>query len=133
MSYEGRTNIVLRHAFAWSGQNYTAPVDTRQTSSFRAISSRQHIRNTFHFNWLKLQSQVGYANTAWVYALQFDPTVVDSNYLRFWDMYDTNGYTVSSRWYPPYSHGIASTYSRIAHNFINSTGNTGNRYLSLEY
>lgn len=133
MSYEGKTANALKHAFTWSGQAYSSPVDPKQTSSFRYVSTRLYLRNTFHCNWMKLQSNVGYASTAWVYAMQFDPTANDPIYLRKWDMLDTDGNTVVNRWFPPYSHGFAAVNYRIGMNFNNSASNTGNRYLSLEY
>lgn len=140
MSFEGKTSYALRHSFTWTGQAYTSPVDSSQTTKFNYASSRLTLSNTFHFNWMKLQSTVGYANVQWVYALQTSPAIPNALFLQGWDMYDTNGssagaaYTAPiNRWYPPYSHGIAGIYNRATTSFINSTGNVNNRYLSLEF
>lgn len=142
MSYEGKTSNVLKHGFTWSGQAYTSPVDSSQTTNFSYLSSRLVLSNTHHFNWMKLQSVIGYSNQQWNYALQTTPSVPSATFLQGWDMYDTDGglnvgsttYTAPiSRWYPPYTHGIAGILHRTSTSFINSTGNTNNRYLSLEY
>jgi len=142
MSFEGKTSIVMKHGFTWSGQAYTSPVDSSQTTNFNYVSSRLTLSNTFHFNWMKLQSAVNYANQQWVYAFQTTPSVPSALFLQGWDMYDTDGATNAgsttytapiSRWYPPYSHGIAGVLHRTSTSFANSTGNTTNRYLSLEF
>lgn len=142
MSFEGKTSIVLKHGFTWSGQAISGNFDSSQTTNFNYSSSRLALSNTFHFNWMKLQSAINYANQQWVYAFQTTPSVPSGLFLQGWDMYDTDGaanvgsttYTAPiSRWYPPYSHGIAGILHRTNTSFVNSTGNTTNRYLSLEY
>lgn len=134
MSFEGKTANVLKHGFTWDGQAISGNFDSSQTTLFNYSSSRLALSNTFHFNWMKLQSKVGYANTQWVYAFQTTPSVPNDLFLQNWDMYDSNGsLTTGGRWYPPYSHGIAGVLNRTNTSFVNSTGNVLNRYLSLEY
>lgn len=142
MSYEGKTSNVLKHGFTWSGQAISGNFDSSQTTLFNYSGSRLALSNTFHFNWMKLQSVISYANTQWNYALQTTPSVPNALFLQGWDMYDTDGglnagsttYTAPiSRWYPPYTHGIAGILNRTNTSFTNSTGNVLNRYLSLEF
>lgn len=131
MSYEGFTTRAPKHVYQWTNNNLTTVPTPFMTNSFRYVgNARQEIRNTFNSMWIVLQGVVAGANTAWSYHLE--STLLSSNHLIQWCAYDSNS-TLNERWAVPYAFGLVNSKYYTRTNFNNSTGNTLNRYTSMEW
>lgn len=132
MSYEGLTTRAPRYVYQWTNNNLSSVPSPSMTSSFRYIgNARQEIRNTFNSMWVSLQSVVAGTNTNWTYHLE-GSTLLNDNHLVRWCMYDSNS-TLDERWAVPYSYGLTNSRYYTRTSFNHTTGNTGNRYVGLEW
>lgn len=128
MSYEGTTSRNSKYVHLYTGN--TTVVYPNMTTSHRSFSGPYIVyRNTFNTCFIRLNMDATYTTTGASSNLQ--RSLTDTDLLANRSMWYTNG-TLSQKWYPPVSKGIASCDFTSIDNFSYTTSATATSKLEWE-
>lgn len=128
MSYEGSTSRNSKYGYMFMGNS--SVVYPGMTTSHRTLSGPYtRYQNTFSTTFIRVIADAGATGTGISYNLQRSLTNADLLPNRC--MWYTNS-TVTERWYPPLSKGLASCAYTSLDSWNTTTGATGTIHLEME-